>query len=50
VLRLLDDEKARSAMRADLAEVAAKLASDHDPMESAAEWVEKVLNETVHAE
>jgi lipid-A-disaccharide synthase len=50
VLRLLDDEKARSAMRADLAEVAARLASDHDPMESAAEWVEKVLNETVHAE
>jgi lipid-A-disaccharide synthase len=48
-LRLLDDEKARSAMRAGLAEVAAKLASDHDPMESAAEWVEKVLNETVHA-
>jgi lipid-A-disaccharide synthase len=48
-LRLLDDEKARSAMRADLAEVAAKLASDHDPMESTAEWVEKVLNETVHA-
>jgi lipid-A-disaccharide synthase len=48
-LRLLDDEKARSAMRADLAEVAAKLASGHDPMESAAQWVEKVLNETVHA-
>lgn len=48
-LRLLDDEKARSAMRADLAEVAAKLASDHDPMESTVEWVEKVLNETVHA-
>jgi lipid-A-disaccharide synthase len=49
VSRLLDDERARSAMRADLAEVAAKLASDHDPMEKAAEWVEKVLNETVHA-
>jgi lipid-A-disaccharide synthase len=48
-LRLLDDEEARSAMRVDLAEVAAKLASDHDPMESAAEWVEKVFNETVHA-
>ena len=30
-------------------EVAAKLASNHDPMESAAEWVEKVLDETVHA-
>ena len=48
-LRLLDDEGARSAMRVDLAEVAAKLASDHDPMESAAEIVEKVFNETVHA-
>jgi lipid-A-disaccharide synthase len=48
-LRLLDDGKARSAMRGDLAEVAAKLASNHDPMESAAEWVEKVLDETVHA-
>ena len=47
--RLLEDERVRSAMRADLAEVAAKLASDHDPMERAAEWVEKVLNETVHA-
>jgi lipid-A-disaccharide synthase len=48
-LRLLDDGKARSAMRADLAEVAAKLASNHDPMESAADWVKKVLDETVHA-
>jgi lipid-A-disaccharide synthase len=41
-LRLLDDEGSRLAMRADLAEVAAKLASDHDPMESAANWVEQV--------
>ena len=49
-LRLLDDEKARSAMRADLADVAAKLATGHDPMESAADWVEKVLgDEKVHA-
>ena len=30
-------------MRADLAEVAAKLASDGDPMETAAEWIEKVF-------
>jgi lipid-A-disaccharide synthase len=46
-LRLLDDERARSAMRADLAEVAAKLASDHDPMERAAKWVEQVVREGV---
>ena len=40
------------AMRADLAEVAAKLASRRDPMETAAEWIEKVFSEskdTVHA-
>jgi len=46
-LRLLDDEGARSAMRADLAEMAAKLASDHDPMESAANWVEQAGGEGV---
>jgi lipid-A-disaccharide synthase len=46
-LRLLDDEKARSAMRADLAEVAAKLASGHDPMESAAKWIEQVGGEGI---
>jgi lipid-A-disaccharide synthase len=40
-LRLLDDNKAREAMRADLAEVAAKLASPRDPMEVAAEWIEQ---------
>ena len=40
-------------MRADLAEVAGKLASERDPMEIAAEWIEKVFSEskeTVHAE
>jgi lipid-A-disaccharide synthase len=48
--RLLDDEKARTAMRADLGKVAAQLATSHDPMESAAEWVEKVLQgEMAHA-
>jgi lipid-A-disaccharide synthase len=46
-LRLLDDEGARSAMRVDLAEVAGKLASDHDPMESAAKWIEHVGGEGV---
>jgi lipid-A-disaccharide synthase len=49
---LLGNPEARNAMRADLAEVARKLASDRDPMEIAAEWIEKVLSEskeTVHA-
>jgi len=46
-LRLLENEKARLAMRVDLAEVAGKLASDHDPMESAANWVEQVAREGV---
>jgi lipid-A-disaccharide synthase len=40
--RLLESEEARSAMRRDLAEVAAKLASERDPMETAAEKIEKV--------
>jgi hypothetical protein len=34
-------------MRAGLKEVAARLASERDPMEMAAEWVEKVVNEKV---
>ena len=42
-MRLLEDETARDAMRRELAEVAAKLASPADPMETAAEWIEKVL-------
>jgi len=41
-LRLLEDENARSAMRSGLAEVAGKLGSGGDPMEIAADWVEKV--------
>jgi lipid-A-disaccharide synthase len=40
--KLLESEEARSAMRRDLADVAAKLASDRDPMEIAAEKIEKV--------
>jgi len=49
--RLLGDEPARSAMRADLAEVAGKLATVDDPMETAAKcieqvWIEKVLSES----
>jgi len=50
-IRLLDDEKARQEMRAGLAEVRAKLETGGDPMERAAEWIEKVWSEskqTVH--
>jgi lipid-A-disaccharide synthase len=45
-IRLLDDETAREEMRAGLAEVKAKLASGGDPMEKAAEWIEKVFSES----
>jgi lipid-A-disaccharide synthase len=51
-IRLLEDEEARAAMRAGLAETAALLASRDDPMETAAGWIEKVLIESksmVHA-
>jgi lipid-A-disaccharide synthase len=51
-IRLLDDDAARSRMRADLAEVAARLARREDPMETAAGWVEKVFSASknmVHA-
>ena len=44
-IRLLDDPVALGAMRAGLKEVAAKLASERDPMEVAADWVQKVVNE-----
>jgi lipid-A-disaccharide synthase len=46
-IRYLDDESAMAAMRAGLKEVAAKLASERDPMEIAAGWVEKVVHEKV---
>ncbi len=46
-IRLLNDGASMDAMRAGLKEVAAKLASDRDPMEMAAGWVEKVVNEKV---
>lgn len=45
--KLLDDAPAREEMRAGLKEVAARLVSERDPMEVAAEWVEKVVNEKV---
>lgn len=43
--RLLEDQASRAAMRAGLAEVAEKLRSDREPMEIAAEWIEKVCSE-----
>jgi lipid-A-disaccharide synthase len=47
---LLESESARSGMRNGLAEVAAKLARDRDPMETAAEMIERVCSEdTVQA-
>lgn len=44
--RLLSDSTARESMRGDLNEVARKLASDRDPMEIAAEWIERVFSES----
>jgi lipid-A-disaccharide synthase len=46
-VRLLDDPAAMDEMRSGLKEVAARLASERDPMEIAAEWVEKVVHEKV---
>lgn len=49
-IRLLDDtsgrDNARSEMRAGLEEVRRKLESASDPMETAADWIEKVLGES----
>ncbi len=44
-LRLLDDADARRRMKADLGEVKHKLSSERDPMEVAAECIERVLVE-----
>ncbi|HXP83100.1 MAG TPA: lipid-A-disaccharide synthase [Bryobacteraceae bacterium] len=43
-IRLLQEPAERERMRVDLAEVARKLSSERDPMEIAAEWVERVGN------
>jgi lipid-A-disaccharide synthase len=43
--RLLDDPAAMNEMRVGLRDVRARLRSDRDPMEIAAEWVEKVVHE-----
>ncbi len=49
-VRLLEDSEARQAMRSGLAEVANKLGSERDPMETAADWVERAISgERVHA-
>jgi lipid-A-disaccharide synthase len=42
-LRLIEDAKARERMRADLAEVAASLASAGDPVQTAAEWIGEAM-------
>ncbi len=49
-LKLLEDADAMKTMRAGLAEVAKSLGSERDPMEIAADWVEKVVSgDRVHA-
>jgi lipid-A-disaccharide synthase len=45
-LRLLGDEGARSKMRAELAEAAATLRSEDDPMVTAATYIEQALEES----
>jgi lipid-A-disaccharide synthase len=44
-VKLLADPAAMDEMRAGLKEVSAKLASERDPMDVAAEWVQKVVHE-----
>jgi lipid-A-disaccharide synthase len=46
-IRLLDDPAARTAMRQGLAEVADKLRTDRDPMEVAADLIERICSETI---
>ena len=45
-LRLLDDPEARAVMRAELAKTAGRLKTGRDPMEVAAEWIERLWSET----
>lgn len=49
-IHLLDDEAARTTMKADLAEVSAKLRSERDPMEVAADWIERIELEKIELE
>ncbi len=44
-LRLLGDDTAKSAMRKDLAGVAARLQAERDPIEAAADQIERILRE-----
>jgi lipid-A-disaccharide synthase len=44
-LRLLDDSDARATMRAELAKVAGSLKTGRDPIEVAAEWIERLWSE-----
>jgi lipid-A-disaccharide synthase len=49
-IRLLENNAANHEMRTGLAEVAGKLGSERDPMETAADWVDKVVSgDRVHA-
>jgi lipid-A-disaccharide synthase len=49
-LRLLENSADRAVTKAELADVARKLSSERDPMEIAAEWVERVLGDkSAHA-
>ena len=48
-LTLLENPRQREAMREDLAGVAAKLSTGHDPMETAADWIEKVWSQHRHS-
>jgi lipid-A-disaccharide synthase len=49
-IHLLDDQAARAAMQAGLAEVAERLRSNRDPMEVAADWIERICSETSRRE
>jgi len=50
-LRLLEEPQVMQTMRTGLSEVATMLRSYRDPMETAADWVEKVVSgDRVHAE
>jgi lipid-A-disaccharide synthase len=44
-IHLLEDDAARTAMPNGLAEVAALLRSNRDPMEIAADWIERIYSE-----
>jgi lipid-A-disaccharide synthase len=49
-IHLLNHEEARTAMQSSLAEIAGRLRSERDPMEVAADWVERICSETIGKE